>query len=197
MPNFKIVVMGDINAGKRTLIDRLVGKPYEESLSIFSPPTPTALTQGADTFTFINGHVNNESRWGRGQNETRAKSNFQNCKAIIFALDPLSNDSVSNFESYIEMARASSMDHINILVVITKSDITQNDAAAQKRIDQIKNLSKEHYLPCVEASAKTNDKIPLIKDWTVNVAKGLSFEIEDTHAPANKSSPKTGGCSIS
>ena len=40
------------------------------------------------------------------------------------------------------MVRASSIDNVDTLVVITKSDITQNDVEAQERIDQIKKFSK-------------------------------------------------------
>ena len=95
------------------------------------------------------------------------------------------------------MVRASSIDNVDTLVVITKSDITQNDVEAQERIDQIKKFSKMYLLPCIEASSKTNDKIALIKDWTVNVTQGLEFDIEETLNLGSKHAPKSGGCSIS
>lgn len=144
-----VVVLGQSQSGKSTLLKQIMNRPVEEVPLTAS--TPLLKKHGQVSMTFQEGPDHRTLDGG-------VVSHLKRAHAAVFAVDLSSPDCLKDLENlYFKLNR----DHeaVHVLIALTKSDLVSEEVR-QERTGQIKSFAVEHAIDCFEWKLLTKYRTP-------------------------------------
>jgi len=183
----KILLIGDINVGKTSLISRFVDEKFKESY------ISTIGVEYKQKQILLDGRKVNLQIWDTsGQERFKAltKNFYQKGDCVIFVFDITEMKSFSNIKDWL-INTESCIKHKKYLLVGNKSDLkTKNNYV---REDVIKSFSKKHEMKFIETSAKDGKNVvKIFEEITRVVFQGLTEEeIKNNFSKSKPSNSKS------
>lgn len=153
---FRIVLLGDSNVGKTSLLTRFCDSTFKENYS---------NTIGVDfrvvtlKYQSITSKVHVWDTAGQERFKSIAVNYFRSSQGFIFVYDITNEDSFKNVESWAELAFSNSGGGIVNFLVGNKRDLEDKRKVTQA---QAKEFAKKKGLYFFESSAKDNDNVEKI-----------------------------------
>eukprot|EP01094_Clydonella_sp_ATCC50884_P026671 TRINITY_DN7396_c0_g1_i1.p1 TRINITY_DN7396_c0_g1~~TRINITY_DN7396_c0_g1_i1.p1 ORF type:complete len:196 (+),score=63.44 TRINITY_DN7396_c0_g1_i1:157-744(+) len=171
---FKVVIVGECNAGKTSLLMRFADNVFHEEKISVNIDTKKVLVDACGKKIML-------SIWDTaGQESFRSMtaSYYRGANGVLLCYDSSDPESFQEVHKWYSEVEKNAMNNINIVLVGCKSDL--ECVVSQEDLE-----SKVEYLRCKHAtcSAKTGEGVP-------ELFKSLAEEITTTHQAQAKRSPK-------
>jgi len=153
---FKIILFGDSNVGKTTLVKKLVSDKFNEKT------TKTIGVEFRSKIRYIDNLAVTLQIWDFSGEE---RFNFlleMYCKGVvggIFVFDMTNNESMLNLNKWISKVRSYTYVDFPILIVGTKQDLVIRKIAEEKEYSKKDDKDSSDFFTC---SAKTGENVDLI-----------------------------------
>ena len=173
--NIKIILIGDTNVGKTTILLNYIQNDFNENM------IHTVGLENRVKIMNIRGFRAKVQIWdtaGQERYNSLSQQFFRNVDGILLVFDLSNKDSFNNIKKWLNEIKANSDHSIKKLLVGNKSDMKDKIKVSKSMIDNFCNDKKLKY---VEVSAKDNESISKAFDTLINkiIGKRTNDEILD------------------
>eukprot|EP01121_Diplochlamys_sp_Union-15-3_P016680 TRINITY_DN5727_c0_g2_i1.p1 TRINITY_DN5727_c0_g2~~TRINITY_DN5727_c0_g2_i1.p1 ORF type:complete len:510 (-),score=109.64 TRINITY_DN5727_c0_g2_i1:162-1691(-) len=151
--SFKVIIVGPIGVGKSCLLVQLIQQVFNSSTS------PTLFCEKGEHFVRIDDKLVELVIWdtaGQESFNSLGGTYYRNSQGVLVVYDISDRESFIHLEGWLDEAKRRAVDNAAMVVVGTKSDLTEN---RQVQYEEGKNFAANHGLKFVETSSKTAENI--------------------------------------
>jgi len=151
---YKVIILGNIDVGKTSLIVRFVDKTFEESTSQeFETKDGSVLVDGKEVFLQI------QDTAGQERFRTLTSSYYRNANAMIVVYDVTNKESFDVVEGFVKEGNTYSSSSCCKFLVGNKKDAEDKRVVSRAEGEEIANRLK---IPFFETSAKSGEGVDVL-----------------------------------
>lgn len=159
----KILIMGDDESGKSSLIRRIVNDKFSIKNKLYAETTKI-ITQGEINFKLNFVEIQEKEKF-----QTADKSIYNDCSAIIITFDLTSIESFRSVPFWIKQIK--SIANFDFIILVgTKSDLTTEERIDDKTIINLCKNFEDYNIKYIETSSKTKKNINGLADLIINTS---------------------------
>lgn len=160
--NYKIILLGDSNVGKSSLVQRYVNDDFSHKFTV---------TVGTDYKCKLLKEKNIKiSMWDTAGQEKYGdiiKSYYKNCDCYIVLFDITNQESFIHLEKWLENIKYYSCNDNNFIVIVgTKKDLNKSRTVSK---NEIENFVIKNNFEYFEISSKNNDNIDMLFNHIIDI----------------------------
>ncbi len=169
--NIKLVFVGDKGTGKTSIINRLLGKDFDSSIST------TVAASFSSKSLIIKGHSFTADIWDTAGSEmyrSMLKLFLKGAKGVFIVYNINNKESFDNIDIWIKILKEDIKDNVSIIIIGNKSDLYE---IREVTVEQGQLKAKEYGANFIETSASSNTNIQ--KDFEILMKKITNKDSEN------------------